>query len=112
MMNKKTSYKRIVSLVLAVFMVASLLSVSAAAENKIIYVNGELAVNGGTYETGAVVTVETDDNVTVAVNGKTVDSKAFVLTTDTTDTPDAAKKRKIDHKRTGRCRSSDPNTRV
>lgn len=101
MMNKKTSYKRIVSLVLAVFMVASLLSVSAASsENTKIYVNGTLVQNGDKFEADSVTVkidpVESED--VVEVNNKAValdENGEFVIytsaaeATDTTDTPDS-----------------------
>jgi len=101
MMNKKTSYKRIVSLVLAVFMVASLLSVSAMTlENTKIYVNGTLVQNGDKFEADSVTVkidpVESED--VVEVNNKAValdENGEFVIytsaaeATDTTDTPDS-----------------------
>jgi len=101
MMNKKTSYKRIVSLVLTVFMVASLLSVSAMTlENTKIYVNGTLVQNGDKFEADSVTVkidpVESED--VVEVNNKAValdENGEFVIytsaaeATDTTDTPDS-----------------------
>ena len=94
MMNKNTSTKRIVSLVLAIAVFAAMFALGAYADNNKIYVNGKLVQNGEvvTAENGSVIVkidpVATDDVVTV--NGKVVkldENGEFVLYT---ATPDAA----------------------
>ncbi len=77
-----TSNKRLASLVLAILMVASLLSVSAAANTQ-IFIDGELAVSGTEYDKAVTVTVEGDDVNAVTVNDVKVefgDDGSFELT--------------------------------
>jgi hypothetical protein len=104
MNTSKSSYKRLMSLVLSVLMIVAMCSVSAAADNDntCIKVNGELAVDGAEYNEDAAVTIAAEDmtGVIVTVNGKAVvldDNNGFVIAvkegfeaTETTDSPDTA----------------------
>ena len=103
MNTSKSSYKRLMSLVLSVLMIVAIFSVSAAADgNTCIKVNGETAADGTEYNEDAAVTIAAEDmtGVIVTVNGKAVvldDNNGFVIAvkegfeaTETTDSPDTA----------------------
>ena len=107
MNTSKSSYKRLMSLVLSMLMIVAMLSVSADAVNKYIYVNGELAENNAEYNENVTVAIKGIDldTVTVKVNGEKVslaEDGTFGITVaegvveeetadpEKTDTPDTA----------------------
>ena len=107
MNTSKSSYKRLMSLVLSMLMIVAMLSVSADTVNKFIYVNGELAVNNAEYNEDVTVAIKGIDldKVTVKVNGEEVslaEDGTFGITVaegvveeetadpEKTDTPDTA----------------------
>ena len=77
MNTSKSSYKRLMSLVLSMLMIVAMLSVSAAALNQYIYVNGELAVDGTEYNEDVKVEIKGIDDMTGVV--VTVNKAAVVL---------------------------------
>ena len=87
-MNKFSSYKRIMSLVLSVLMIAAMLSVSAVEKTKIIMVDGQPTYSIEEFHKDSVnvtINLETTDTVQVTVNGQDVilnENNGFTLTVD------------------------------
>ena len=111
MNTSKSSYKRLMSLVLSVLMIVAMCSVSGfAAGNTFIYANGEIAANDKEYNEDVTVEIKglDMDGVVVTVNGDVVmpdNDNSFVIsvkegydkveTSDSPDSPDAVSAKSI-----------------